>query len=148
MKQIKKWLYVTIEADATFRTLTGRTATDPRIYYGWMPEVATLSDTKPAYSTYFEIVTGPVPEPQVMDVQHGDEIYQIDVWAQSMETMEDVSNRIYAVLHDQRSVDAYSTYKIQRVHMESKSDIMEEDEGGLRIYRKSMTFRCEVIYDL
>jgi len=83
-----------------------------------------------------------------MDVQHGDEIYQIDVWAQDDTNMEAVADRIYAVLHDQRGVLVESKYKIQRVHMESKGDLMEEDEGGLRIYRKTMTFRCEVIYDL
>jgi hypothetical protein len=88
-------MYSAIVADATFRTLSGWTATDPRLYWYFQGD-AELSGTKRVYITYTLLN---VSEPEGVSQP----IYSFRIWAreEDLEQMLLVRNRLRALFHQQ-----------------------------------------------
>lgn len=113
---IKDKLY----ADPAFRTATGATETDKRVYSGWVKREYELSDIKPAYVTIYELPGGP------QDEHKSQEFYSLDIWAISDEKREAAYKCVKDVLH--RKPLSVADMSVRRVEINTKFDQPIEEE--------------------
>jgi hypothetical protein len=123
---IREAVYTTIVADATFRTLTGWTATDPRLYWYFQGD-AELSGSKRAYITYTLLNT---PEPQAVSQP----IYSFRIWAreEDLDQMLLVRDRLKALFH-QKLLSVSSQPVYGKCVMEGDAFQPEQRFAGLNI---------------
>ena len=149
MKEIREAIYDRLAADASIRTLTGWTASDDRIYYGWPQERVVVDATAPAYLTYS--LSKPVGIPMAMYVEAAqveDIIVEIDIWAFKVDGRDDLAERITAIFKDY----AFTTtsYRVMTTRKEAEEDVgeIQEGTGQLDLYRKYIRLRMGSIYKL
>lgn len=141
---IHELLYQLIKGDGTFQSLTGATGNDARIYYFHPPEDIELSNSKPAYVTYFEESGAGIEDDRVYLAGEGDLIYRFDVWANNFDNM-------LAVWKAMRDIFNYLYYQytgerlIKQIKLLSEAELFEQDT---RIYRKSGTFLVRFIWQI
>lgn len=90
---VRRMIVAVVRNDATIRALMGGTASDPRIYPYYSPS-AIIDAAHPAYVTY---ATTTYPE---VTTAVGGIIYTLAVWALNTDVMEDVRDRLVALLGD------------------------------------------------
>lgn len=130
MKDIKQAIYQTLRDDVVLQGMLGYSVEDPRIYYFYPPEEVELSDAKPAYITYYELIT---PPPYL---QREEELYCIDIWGRDMGLNEDIFEKVDALLN-RKSLLCTNHYHLVTLR-ELKRDLFEADRG---IYHKVIHYR-------
>jgi len=101
MNTLTKDVYDKIKDDATFKTLTGATASDPRLYYAYPWEPKLLSSTQKAYVTYYTI-SGAIPPDAVHVVQEPDKTFVLDVFSNDVNQGILIQERLVNLLHSQK----------------------------------------------
>ncbi len=95
---LRESLLARIRTDTTFKTLTGATSQDPRLYYRFQPNPV-LSPTQKVYATYFLLGDNE----RIMGVL--EPIYAFTLWARDTEVgyeaLRDVRNRIHTLVDRQ-----------------------------------------------
>lgn len=130
MKDIKEAIYQTLRDDAVLQGMLGYSPQDPRIYYFYPPEEIELSDSKPAYITYYELMA---PPPYL---EREEELYCIDIWGREMGLNEDIFQRVDALLH--RKTLLFTNHYNLVTLRELKRDLFEADRG---VYHKVIHYR-------
>lgn len=132
MKDIKKLIYGIITNDATFKTLTGATATDKRLYYQFPPEEINENDP---WCTYFFTTSGIVGA-EIGDIQDPDIILTINIWGLDADTVEDVFTQL-KVLLDRRYGELSDNHRIVLMRFDGSNDIVEDQPDMESVYHKN-----------
>lgn len=132
MKDIKKLIYGIITNDATFKTLTGATATDKRLYYQFPPEQI---DEDTPWCTYF-FITGGIVGDEIGDIQDPDIILTIDIWGLDSDDVEDVFDQV-KVLIDRRYGELSDNHRIVLMRFDGSNDIVETQPEMESVYHKN-----------
>lgn len=152
MKEIRKALYSRIESDTTVRGYTGWTADDPRMYLVWPPENIALTAGTPAKIAYNYTEPGSIPTGEnVEGTQYPDGYFFVDVWANTPDLRDDITERIEAVFkRSNRSDLGFDTanYRIMRMERETKDSLIELHPGTQKIqsFRTHLRYRIGSIY--
>jgi len=128
MNTLIKDVYDTIKNDATFKTLTGATASDPRLYYAYPWEQKLLSSTQKAYVTYYTMMST-IPPDAVHVVQEPDRMFILDVWSNDVNQAVLVEERLVNLLHS-KSFNS-TDYLAVVMRFEGSNDATEGDIKGV-----------------
>ena len=121
-------IYDTIKDDATFQTLTGATATDPRLYYAFPWEQHGISRGKPSYVTYYVGAAGGVPVDGVDTAQIPDQTIIFDIWSKSPDQARLVDERLMNILHSKKFET--SDYLAVYLKLDGRNEMGEENIAG------------------
>ncbi|MFB0518411.1 MAG: hypothetical protein ACETWC_03910 [Acidobacteriota bacterium] len=138
MLDVKSAIYSLLTVDATLQSQLGGDATDKRIHF-WYPEEEVLgeielSDSKPAYITYYE---GPSGEPHI---SLENERYVFDIWSLKPEVLEQVFTTLDGLLHNKElTCDNHWNILTRRIHKEDSG----RDVKG--IYSKNVIYLVKVV---
>jgi len=131
MNTLTQDVYDKIKDDATFKTLTGATASDARIYYAFPWEQKLLSSTKKAYVTYYTMMAG-IPPDAVHVVQEPDKTFILDVFSNDINQGILVQERLVNLLHSQ-TFDS-TDYLGAIMKFDGANEMFEEDIKGSVIH--------------
>lgn len=135
MKDIKTLIYSIITSDATFLTLTGGSASDKRFYFQFYPDQVTTTNP---WCTYYTI-TGSITGAEIGDIQVPDILLVIDIWGLEPDDIEDVFNRLKALL-DRQELDA-TDHRVVHTRFEAYNDLAEDQPDMETLYHKNCRFR-------
>lgn len=141
MKDIKIAIYSLITGDATFRALTGASATDNRLYRKSPPEQ--IDKTSP-WVTYFTSAGGLFGPEQIGDVQVPDIIFTLDIWGPDSDPADDVFDRLMELLNRQEVTSV--AHKVFYIGLDGFNDLEEIEEDEI-IFHKNVRFRLKDIVE-
>ena len=148
MKEIREYVFDTLEADPAIQGFTGYTASDKRIYLAWPPEDVELTSSLPAYMTY-KLAISPLDQVEyVEDAQEDDILIELNVWANDPDIRDQLAERIGILFKDH---SFYTTsFRVVYTKLEAKEDMEElhESTGQIISWRKFMQFLMGPIYRL
>ena len=147
MKEIRQAWYDLVEADGTIRGLTGWTAADSRIYEEQPPIQVPGTVAAPAYITHnVSTPAGIDMSKYVYGAQTEDVIIEVNVWADTQDRADDISERLTILLRD-RHWDL-TTYRAMTTDKEAEESIKDihETTGEINFYRKYMRWRLRDVY--
>lgn len=87
MRELNKLIYDTVRNNATFKSLTGATSQDPRIYKTREPVKHEISDTKPAFAVYYMMGSTSTLTDLIHGAQKNDYSYTIELYGKSDTTL-------------------------------------------------------------
>ncbi len=133
MKDIKTTISNLIVNDATFKTLTGAGASDARLYQHFPPKK--LDETNP-WVTYFTVTSSPILD--TGEITDPDLVFVFDIWGVDMDAVEDVFDRIKALLDRQR----FNTtdHDVLFTRLDSFTDLAETQPDLATIYHKNVRY--------
>lgn len=139
MGELNALLYGAVKNDATYQTLTGGTAADPRIYKQRTPVELPVSDTKPAYSVYYE--SGTIdPGLRVDDVGRNDAVYMLECYATTDVLLSQVTSRLERLFDYQR----FETTSYYVGHTRAHCGGMSFDDGR-QLYFQTVTVFMKLV---
>jgi|GEM_PF-5322367 len=103
-RELNKLFYDTVIADSIFKTKTGATTSDPRLYKYTTPVKVTISDTKKLYAVYRPMGTTKLSTGAKIDIgQINDKAYSLEVFGKSeaVTDVEDVCEAIESLFYEQ-----------------------------------------------
>lgn len=133
MKDIKTTIYSTITNDATFKTLTGATVDDKRLYQHYPQEEI---DQSSPWVTYSTITSSPALD--TGDIQDPDIVFIFNIWGLDADAVEDVFDRIQVLL-DRKEFNPTS-HRILFTRLDSFNDLVEIQEDLTTIYHKNTRY--------
>lgn len=134
MKDIKILIYNIITDDATFKTLTGASSGNKRLYQHFPQK---KPDESNPWVTYFFTTAG-LPSPQTGDVQVPDIVFISDIWGIDSDAVEDVFTRIKALL-DRQELNP-TNHRIVNTRLDGFNDLVEIRPNLATIYHKNCRF--------
>lgn len=121
---LRESMLTRLGADATFRTLTGYTAADPRLYYRYEPALV-ITPAQPAYVVYAML--------NQRESRDGlmDPVFQLIVWTQEQyyTTMTDIRDRI-AALFDKKTWTVGGQVVQGRIVFQADTDLPNDGMVG------------------
>lgn len=135
MQDIKEAISTTIRDDATVRTLTGYTSSDPRVYYAWQPRTYIINNLKPAYITFY------IPTGSYDDWNREQEIYTINIYSENPNTNDSILKRLDKLLHNQILTDTQDNYITNSVRI-TQNDSYDDEQ---LVYIKSLNFQYTIV---
>ena len=128
MNAITELIYQTVIDDATFKTVTGADASDPRCYYAYPWEQRAISRSKPSYVTYYVGASGGMAGDEVAVAQLPDQTYVFDIWSRSPGQARLVEERIMELLHSKKfeTADYLGVY----LKLDARNEMGEADIKG------------------
>lgn len=112
MKEIRILLFTSVRDDAQFKTLTGATASDPRIFFEFTPQKVIVNDNKPAYAVYYR--TGTIQARSIDIAGRDEQVYAIEIWAKKPDICDDIADRLVEKFRDQQYLT--TSYKVLRTY--------------------------------
>lgn len=133
MKDIKTTIYSTITDDATFKTLTGATATDKRLYQQFPPDQ--IDESNP-WVTYRTTTSSPVLD--TGEITDPDLVFVFDIWGIDADAIEDVFDRIQVLLDRQR----FNTtdHDVLYTRLDAFNDLAEVQPDLATIYHRNVRY--------
>lgn len=141
MKDIKTTIYSTITDDATFKTLTGATASDKRLYQHFPQD--DIAKVNP-WVTYFTVTSSPILD--TGDITDPDLIFVFDIWGVDMDTVEDVFDRIQVLLDRQRFIT--TDHEVLFTRLDSFNDLVEVQPDLATIYHKNVRYLMVGVFQI
>ena len=130
MLDIKKVIYPKLRDDSTLQGLTGYTASDPRIYFAWIPKSVIIDSSKPAYIVYYQ------SSGNKTSWDREEELYSFTLYSRSPDLNESIFNRMDALLHNQVLTGATDNHLVNLRRI-MQFDTYEDDQ---LLYMKSITY--------
>jgi len=128
LNDITAQVYARIKDDSAFKSLTGATATDPRIYYAFPWEQKKISRQQPSYVTYCIGAAGSVPTDGVDTAQIPDQTVIFDIWSRSPDQARLVDERLMNLLHSKKFET--SDYLAVYMKLDGRNEMGEESIAG------------------
>jgi hypothetical protein len=143
MKDIKTKVYSMITDDTTFKTLTGASATDKRLYQQYPPDQ--VDKTNP-WVTYFTIAGALFGPDQIGDIQVPDIIFTFDIWGDDVDDVDDVFDQLMVLLNRQVYTDS-TAHTIFYIGLDGFNDLVEVEPDEI-LYHKNVRFRFKDIVEI
>ena len=127
-----------IKDDATFKTYTGATASDPRFYQAFTEGEPVVTAAKPGFAVY-RFNEGAAT--QANAGQDGDIPVFVDVFARTDYDAQRIKDRLIALLHEQRITTA--TKRTLRIVYNGATSLFDAQE---RVVHEAMTFTMLCVF--
>ena len=108
ISEIRALVFTVIRTNATYQTLTGATASDPRIFWQFTPQKVEINNSKPAYAVYYR--SGTIRSGDRVTVGgRDDQIFTIEIYAKTPALCDDIADCLEELWRDQQyTTDTYS----------------------------------------
>lgn len=140
MKEIRKLVYQIIRDDATFKILTGATASDPRIFWQFTPQKVNVTDSRHTYVVYFRSGTISTTD-KVNEAGREDQVYTIEIYSKTSDGCDDVADRLVDMFRDKQYTTA--TYSVLRTYANVLGSPIFDD--GRELYTLDVNLYCTKI---
>jgi hypothetical protein len=130
MQSIKDIIYTLIKDDATIKTYTGATATDPRVYYAWLPIQIEVNTAMKSYISYY------LSSSNITTWDKEESVLTFNIFSINPEENEKINRRIDQILHNQTMSEPDFRF-ITNVKRFSQYDSYDEDD---KVYIKTVTY--------
>lgn len=99
--ELNELLFDTIRNDVFYKSLTGATTADPRIYKSKTPVKITISSDKPAYSVYRRMGTIKLSGGMKINIgQLNDSSYSLEIFSQKDTLAEEIAERVETIFYE------------------------------------------------
>ena len=141
MRDLNKLIYTTIRVDPTYKTLTGATTSDPRIYKLRTPMKVLLNpDDVKAYSVYGMMRSSKAPS-WIDGTQRNYYVYRLEVYAVTDTLLSELCDHLESLFEDIHFVTP--NYLVGYTFATRSSVSFEEER---RLYLEAMMLHLENIY--
>jgi hypothetical protein len=140
--ELNKLFYQTVINDAIFKSETGGTAQDPRLYRFKTPVKLTVSDSRPAYGIYRLMGTGHVRGSAKIDQgQEDDHTYSLELYAKSDSMVHTIAHEIHELFKEAN----FFTENLRVGYTWATRGTIDFDEGRQLYYETMAAFFTKVI---
>jgi hypothetical protein len=101
MREINQLIYNTIKGSSTYKTYTGATASDPRIYKQRTPAKLPISASKPAYAVY-RFVGASKPPDWIYGIQRNNVSYSLEVYSKIDTRLTEITDLLETLFEDKQ----------------------------------------------
>jgi len=144
--EIREHVYGLIADDATFKTLTGATASDKRIYYQFPPERIEISDSKPAYIVYSTEFFEAIEAMEHVTGQRPPITFSFVIWAKDPQKLDQIFLRLFDIPIEVKAFNT-ATYRITAFRYLEGGDFPVDHEIT-RLYHRVVRWKAERVYKL
>ncbi|MFX1253964.1 MAG: hypothetical protein ACFFCZ_20295 [Promethearchaeota archaeon] len=100
-RELNQIVYSQIKSDNDWKSYTGATLDDPRIYKGRTPPHVTINDSMPAYGVYY--VSGSIYNSNVViTVGRNDYIYIVELYSKDTNILSEISYLLERIFREKR----------------------------------------------
>lgn len=140
MKEIRVLVFETIKDDSTFKTLTGATASDPRIFWQFTPQRVNVTSSRHTYAVYYR--SGTISTTDKVDVAgREDQVYTVEIYSKTPEGCDDVADRLVDIFRDRQFTT--NTYSVLRTYAAVLGSPIFDD--GRELYTLDVNLYCTKI---
>lgn len=142
MNEFNALIFGTIKDDTQWKTLTGATSRDPRIYKQYTPYKVTVSPSKPGYGVY--TLTGAAkPGDYIHGAQKSNKIYNVELYSKTDTLLTQLCDRIEALFDDGRFTTP--SYRVGWTYVTRSAEVFQD---GRKLYTSVVSVYLNKIYVL
>lgn len=141
MREINQLIYNRIKSDDTFKSLTGATTRDPRIYKQRTPVKLPVTDAKKSYVIY-RLMGSTKPGDWVHGSQRNNLTYGLEIYSKVATNLDEVCDRIQVLFEDQSLTT--TSYLVKFTYAVRGSQSFDD---GRQLYFEAMMLHLNNVYD-